>query len=951
MKSASSLLAIIASAFLMSCSGGGGGGSPTRAPSPQPSNTAPNAVAGADISTSLSAEGIQLDGSASSDPQNQTLTFRWTVLSQPSGASAVFNSATSATPRLMTLVPGTYEIELTVTDSGGLSSTDRVTLILSNDAPVLSIDPYQLNVETETEVQFNAAGSSDPNGHSLSYQWTLVSVPPGSNMALQYTGVAPKISFDVRGQYVLQLTVSDGFDSDTMTLDTITASDFTVLPLAQSYSKSAFNPDTETIIAIHDSSFIRLQADGTESNLTLPHIGRAIDISSDGTEAVVLHDNWVSHIDLGSMTIIGTYQTDLIADDIAFGPNNFTVISAIDGGSLASVYYIDLTDSGRVYGPDNIEARMTLEMHPSGDRVYAANFISSSNGLHRYDVSTNVVTLQKYSTASAPQDYCNNLFMGPSGSTLLTPCGAIVRLTEAVETDLTYVLTLDLSGRYITHASASSFTNTWYTLLNGRRSVARFDAVTGEAMGVLSLPEVDTVSGDVWMPRSVFASNQSNNVFVIAEDTSATVPTFALLKRGNGSSDIGDFAPVAVTNKYHTGQTGVMITLDGNQSYDPEGRPLTYSWSLTSAPQGSSSALSSANTAQASLTPDLPGTYTIKLKVNDGTKDSGNFISLVNVFANNTSVVHRLEGPVRDFEYNKRTNKAVYVVGDRPVLTIVDLDDFSERKVQLGKIGHTVGISPSGEYAVVSHSGGASLVNLVTATLADSQDHDVDWGDIILDGSLIAHLIADRAQLTDILSIDFSSNTIYKASGTRGKSQLRLHPNGRWIYSPDRGTSPSSVFKWDGSVKPVRSLGSAHSRSGYEYAGDLWISEDGSSFLSSGADLFRSSSTDSDMTHIASLQGMMSVSWADHSDAVSLWAAISLDDWQSNPRNGSILQLFAEHSLSPTKTIEFESIPGLDNPGNLSATHVYFKANGEQLVTLLMAENGLDNRAIQVSNR
>jgi hypothetical protein len=61
----------------------------------------------------------------------------------------------------------------------------------------------------------DGSGTRDPNGDSLSYQWALVSAPPGS--AVTVNANTPSFVFrpDAPGEYELQLTASDGFTSGT----------------------------------------------------------------------------------------------------------------------------------------------------------------------------------------------------------------------------------------------------------------------------------------------------------------------------------------------------------------------------------------------------------------------------------------------------------------------------------------------------------------------------------------------------------------------------------------------------------------------------------------------------------------------------------------------------------------------------------------------------------------
>ncbi len=65
-------------------------------------------------------------------------------------------------------------------------------------------------------------------------------------------------------------------------------------------------------------------------------------------------------------------------------------------------------------------------------------------------------------------------------------------------------------------------------------------------------------------------------------------------------------------------QIGNMITLDGSSSYDPQGLPLTYAWSLTKKPVTSSAFLSDPSSVSPTLPFDKAGDYTVTLMVDNG---------------------------------------------------------------------------------------------------------------------------------------------------------------------------------------------------------------------------------------------------------------------------------------------------------------------------------------------
>ncbi|MDH4056746.1 MAG: PKD domain-containing protein [Gammaproteobacteria bacterium] len=77
-------------------------------------------------------------------------------------------------------------------------------------------------------------------------------------------------------------------------------------------------------------------------------------------------------------------------------------------------------------------------------------------------------------------------------------------------------------------------------------------------------------------------------------------------------------APVADAGADQTLPVGAMVQLDGSGSFDADGNPLTYLWTLSAVPVGSTAVLSNPFVANPVFVIDQPGTYTASLVVNDG---------------------------------------------------------------------------------------------------------------------------------------------------------------------------------------------------------------------------------------------------------------------------------------------------------------------------------------------
>ena len=185
-------------------------------------NVAPNATAGSDQNV-FTGQTVYLDGSKSNDPDNgpMPLTYLWSFDSIPDGSFLTKDYITNRNKVSASFIPdvdGTYIIGLNVND-GELSSVDTVHImattpnVLPNANAGADITLYL--GETAT---LDGSASNDPdNGpQPLSYRWSFVSIPAGSQLNNNDISgedtIFPFITPDIAGTYVLELIVSDGLD-------------------------------------------------------------------------------------------------------------------------------------------------------------------------------------------------------------------------------------------------------------------------------------------------------------------------------------------------------------------------------------------------------------------------------------------------------------------------------------------------------------------------------------------------------------------------------------------------------------------------------------------------------------------------------------------------------------------------------------------------------------------
>ncbi len=193
-----------------------------------PANQAPVANAGPDQTVDGGAA-VVLDGSNSTDPDDGIASYLW---KQTAGPAVTLSSTTTVNPTFTApdggLAGASLTFQLTVTDAGGLQSTDTCIININastgpstNLPPTADAGPDQ-KVRSRATVTLNGSNSSDPDDGIASYSWKQIKGPAvtlSSSTDVKPTFRAPKVEHSKSLTFRLTVTDKGGMkSSDTSTV-------------------------------------------------------------------------------------------------------------------------------------------------------------------------------------------------------------------------------------------------------------------------------------------------------------------------------------------------------------------------------------------------------------------------------------------------------------------------------------------------------------------------------------------------------------------------------------------------------------------------------------------------------------------------------------------------------------------------------------------------------------
>jgi PKD repeat protein len=151
---------------------------------------------------------IPLDGTASSDPDGDPLTYSWSV---DDSSLCSFDDASSPTPNLTCTDNGNFIVTLVV-DDGQATDSDTASVTVSNVAPSVSIDnvsPTLLAVGESVTANgsFTDPGTNDT--HTAVWDWGDGTTPGTVTQGAGFGSVDDSHTYSGAGVYTIELTVTD----------------------------------------------------------------------------------------------------------------------------------------------------------------------------------------------------------------------------------------------------------------------------------------------------------------------------------------------------------------------------------------------------------------------------------------------------------------------------------------------------------------------------------------------------------------------------------------------------------------------------------------------------------------------------------------------------------------------------------------------------------------------
>ena len=576
------------------------------------SNTIPVAQAGTDQEVTTGDQ-VTINGSQSSDEDDDTLTYAWTMASQPSGSSTTLEQSTQVSATFTADVDGDYTVALIVNDGSSDSTADTMMITASaaiNNAPVAASD--SLNTDEDTPISLTLS-ATDSESETLSYN--VITPPTKGQLTLNSNQVDYVPYPNETGEDSFNFKVNDGNqDSNTATI-TLTINPVNDNPIAHDYNLSTL---TDTAVDI------TLRSDDSDSdNLSYSLVSQPTNGSVTLDAGIATYTPSTSYTGSDNFTFRAndseeqsniatvTIKTD-ITENIAPTVDDDTVVASEDNDT--DIDLSGITTAGRSNKQSIADLTYFIVTHPLNGKITIEGSIA------RFTPNGNY---------SGPDNFTFKSFDGSDDSNIGKITLTVSALNDAPIAQDFSVSTIENSTvSFNISATDTEFDSLTYFIVN--------DASHGDIVltgSVVTYTPTNDYNGE---DSFTFKANDGTS-----DSNSATVSLMVTTVANNSpeAMDITTSTPEDMA---------IEINLD---AADSDGNDLTYS--LVSSPSNGSISLSS---SMAIYTPDSDyiGNDSFSYKANDGISDSNT--AIVSIFVESVNDAPVASDITVELEENITTN-------------------------------------------------------------------------------------------------------------------------------------------------------------------------------------------------------------------------------------------------------------------------------------------------------
>lgn len=585
-------LALLTLALLSGC-GGGSGGNTT--PTPQPDKVATNRAPQAQIKAEVvqpysSGQVLKFDGSASTDADNDALTFSW-QLTNSQQQQIPLNNAGTQKIEFSLQDAGNYTLTLQVHD--GKIQSEKVSVSFElKIAPPLQKPPVAVagpdrQVKMLQLVQLSAEQSSPGQGEITAVQWRLVKKPAGSQASLQRAEeLKAWFTPDVAGPYQAELTVRNAAGLQASHTVEITASPATTDLPPQAVLKTP-------VTTIAPDFALQLSAAGSQDDSAALKYLWQVSQSPAGSQYQLTDPE--QPIARFNAKTAGDYQLSLLLSDASGQQTrqlqNITVrntdlppvvrLNAPEQATPAQLIVLDAATVDPLQLP--LQYRWQLVSKPKTSQAQLQDDTLSKASL-RPDVAGQYLVLVQVSNGKQQTEQRQVIEVASLPTVLITgPQQAAVNQSLTLQSQ--------------TSAVNQPVSYQWSVL----RSPVNVTLAASNG------PKLE------WRPPA--AGRYQLQLQVTDSEQRAQAVRWDVLVTDNLPPEIVLTGPAE-----QSGVPGALFSFDASQSRDPENGRLSFSWSFTK-PAGSKAVLLQPDSATPNFTADVAGDYLLTLTLSD---DAGN---------------------------------------------------------------------------------------------------------------------------------------------------------------------------------------------------------------------------------------------------------------------------------------------------------------------------------------